>query len=343
MRTCSSSPKTDRLAWLQLSFRVPRALCDAGSDLCLKLGAAAVYLRGDELAGEVLEPKPGETIFWERADIFAQWAVTQDLMNDLPQIRKALHQWMSDSDTIAEISAEWLSDDGIAAAAPEPLPARCFGGTAAPAGSDPAAVQDARLCLVPAADSAPAAGAAALLQLVPGLAFGTGAHPTTALCLDALARLPLAGARVLDYGCGSGVLAIAAVLLGAGSAVAVDYDQQALDATRRNAADNDCSGRLEVCLPQAFEPAGDCHVVVANILANPLIELAPRLQASLAPGGTLILAGLLAEQAGQVRHAYAELNFAADLALDGWVRLMAQRALAPVPGEADSHGNSPHR
>jgi ribosomal protein L11 methyltransferase len=147
-----------------------------------------------------------------------------------------------------------------------------------------------------------------VLDLDPGLAFGTGHHPTTALCLTWLDGLPLAGARVLDYGCGSGILAIAALKLGAAAAIAVDHDPQALQATRENALDNAVAERLSVYHPDqlpaqlADQPA---NVVVANILAGPLVALAPRLAALAAPGAALGLSGILAHQADTVAPAYA--------------------------------------
>jgi ribosomal protein L11 methyltransferase len=144
-----------------------------------------------------------------------------------------------------------------------------------------------------------------VVDLDPGLAFGTGHHPTTALCLAWLDGLDLRGKRVLDYGCGSGILAIAALKLGAASALAVDHDPQALDASVDNAINNDVLARLRVARPEKV-PDIRADVVVANILAGPLLELAPTLTSLSAPGAQLGLSGLLTHQAARVSDGYAE-------------------------------------
>lgn len=141
-----------------------------------------------------------------------------------------------------------------------------------------------------------------VLRLDPGLAFGTGSHPTTRLVLEFLAARVRGGERVLDYGCGSGILAIAAAKLGATLIDAVDVDPQAIEATASNAAANGV--RLRAALPEALPP-GAYDLVTANILAQPLIVLAPLLAARTAPGGRIALAGVLVEQAGEVARAYA--------------------------------------
>ena len=145
---------------------------------------------------------------------------------------------------------------------------------------------------------------AVVVRLDPGLAFGTGTHATTALCLEWLEAQSLAGVEVLDYGCGSGILAIAALLLGARAATAVDIDPQALEATRANARVNAVADRLRAIEPEAV-PAAEFGVVVANILAGPLVDLAPTLAGYQTRGGRLALAGLLDEQATEVCDAYA--------------------------------------
>ena len=160
-----------------------------------------------------------------------------------------------------------------------------------------------RLWVCPTAAELPDDPDAVVVRLDPGLAFGTGTHPTTALCLQVLDSLPVSGRRVIDYGCGSGILGLAALKLGAAHVTAVDVDPQALLATRDNAIRNGVSASIEV---QGVEHGGlrQAYCVMANILAGPLIELAPKLTAACEPGGYLLLSGLLKTQAYAVKAAY---------------------------------------
>jgi ribosomal protein L11 methyltransferase len=160
------------------------------------------------------------------------------------------------------------------------------------------------------------------LLLDPGLAFGTGTHPTTALCLEWLDGQDMTGKTVLDYGCGSGVLAIAALKLGATQAVGTDIDPQALQATLDNAERNHIDlAQLHNCYPDAL-PQQTHDVVMANILAGPLVELAPVLLARLRKGGQLILSGILAEQTEAITNAYQpSLDNLIIKQKDGWIRV----------------------
>ena len=177
---------------------------------------------------------------------------------------------------------------------------------------------------VPGLDPAAAEDGAIHIELDPGLAFGTGSHPTTHLCLAWLeAELPT-GATVLDYGCGSGILAIAARKLGAGPTLAVDIDAQAVQSTAYNAEVNRVE--LQAMLPDALSD-GTFQVVVANILSNPLKVLAPMLAGRVAAGGHLVLSGVLERQAEEVAAAYAPwLTMSVWRARDGWVCLHGQKA-----------------
>jgi ribosomal protein L11 methyltransferase len=182
-----------------------------------------------------------------------------------------------------------------------------------------------RLWVCPAGQRPLDARDAVLIDLDPGLAFGTGTHATTALCLQWLDEHPPVEQRVLDYGCGSGILAIAALKLGAAAAWGVDIDEQALWASRENAARNGVDAGLMTALPAAL-PDQCFDLLLANILANPLIDLAPRLARLVRAGGDLVLSGVLAEQADAVCTAYERwfsLSETADR--DGWVRLHGVR------------------
>ncbi len=186
---------------------------------------------------------------------------------------------------------------------------------------DPIRITD-RLWIVPSWHDPPDPNAINI-ELDPGMAFGTGSHPTTRLCLEWLCDNVQPGQSVLDYGCGSGILGIAAAKLGAGKVLGVDVDEKALEAAAFNTGRNRVDMRLQsssIALESTFE------IVVANILTNPLCVLAPALVARVAPGGGIILSGVLATQAGQVIDAYAPfIALRVGASLDGWVRLEGER------------------
>ena len=167
-----------------------------------------------------------------------------------------------------------------------------------------------------------------ILYLDPGLAFGSGEHPTTELCLEWLTDQQLRGKNALDYGCGSGILGIAASLLGA-SSVCVDYDQQALVAAEQNAAFNELTkNELTVMHSSKLgleEYRHSFDVILANILAKPLIDLSDMMIKLLAPGGKIVLSGILEEQADWVAESYKELSFGKTLVKQGWARLEAEK------------------
>ncbi|WP_051378074.1 50S ribosomal protein L11 methyltransferase [Derxia gummosa] len=181
-----------------------------------------------------------------------------------------------------------------------------------------------RLWVVPSWHQPPE-GAEVVMTLDPGMAFGTGGHPTTRLCLEWLERELPAGARVLDYGCGSGILAIAAKLLGAGETEGLDIDPNAVIAARDNAGRNNVEARFHDA--ETSVSAGGFDVVVANILSNPLKVLAPALVAQVKAGGALVLSGVLERQALDVAAVYAECGLPVEVAatLDGWVCLAGRR------------------
>jgi len=264
-------------------------------------GAESLSLR-DAADDPILEPPPDETPLWPAVQLSALFPDAADL--------DALRALLARSCASAHAFAlDSLDEDDWRAAARRGIPARRFG---------------ARVWLAPAEDPAMPDGLVGV-KLNMGLAFGTGEHPTTALCLEWLDANLERGARVLDYGCGSGILAIAALALGAESAWAVDNDGQALAATRANARLNGCDTRLFVGAPEALPPLR-VDVVLANILAAPLIELAPTFARRLAPGGRVVLSGILARQAASVAAAYAPwFDGIASCERNGWTRVDAVR------------------
>lgn len=165
------------------------------------------------------------------------------------------------------------------------------------------------------------------LLLDPGLAFGTGSHPTTALCLDWISRQSWEDAELIDYGCGSGILAIAAALLGCRKVLCTDIDPQALLATRENARRNDLPDQqLELYLA-GQEPDTQASVLVANILAGPLVELAPALATKVMPGGQICLSGLLVQQGPDIVRAYEPwFNSFEQTGSGDWLRVTARRS-----------------
>ena len=245
-------------------------------------GALAITLRdaGDE---PVLEPGPGETPLWRETSITGLFDADRDLAPLKSALRdtfalERLPAWRTEELADRAWEREWLRDYG-------PMQ---FG---------------ERLWVMPL-DAPPPPGEALVVRLDPGLAFGTGTHATTALCLRWLDGLDLTSSEVLDYGCGSGILAIAALKCGAAAATAIDIDRQAIVATQRNAIANGVADQLQTALPDDAD-SGRFDIVIANILAGPLVELSSTLTGRLKPGGHIALSGILAEQAETVLDAYA--------------------------------------
>ncbi len=287
--------------WLQVTIEAGDIDPEVVADVFSERGALSVTFRdaGDE---PLLEPGVGETPLWSRTRITALYPGN----TDIGALRAAL--------------ARALGDDAAARVVTEPLEDRDWTRTWLD-GFRPMRFGE-RLWVCPTTGEVGEAGAV-VVRLDPGLAFGTGTHPTTALCLEWLDGRSLDGLTVVDYGCGSGILAVAALKLGARRVWAVDNDPQALTATQDNARRNAVEARLHVVSPDDLPADLRVDAVVANILANPLISLAPRLAGLLVPGGRLALSGILADQAGGVRAAYerAGVSFADVRQRQEWVLL----------------------
>jgi len=289
--------------WLQVHVEVPEEGIETVTGVYEKAGALSVTV-SDAGNAPVYEPLPGEIRVWPHNRVTGLFEGTIDMQPLQAALSEALggvpEGWRIEGLADRDWVRAWLDDY---------RPMR-FG---------------TRLWVCPTDHAAPDP-TAVNLRLDPGLAFGTGTHPTTALCLEWLATTGPVD-RLLDYGCGSGILAIAALLLGSRSGYAVDIDPQALTATRSNAAINGIIDRLDIGLPEELGDAQRFDLVLANILSGPLVELAPSLAERLMPGGTLVLSGLLEEQIDGVAAAYRPYltPFTVELR-DGWARMAAHRA-----------------
>lgn len=299
------------MPFLELALTLPSSQQQRAEQALEDLGALAVTLADaradtpDECA--IFEPGVGETPLWATVRMQALFAADADRRGLLAALLELLPELAPEHIEVREVPDQ----DWTRAWMDRYQPMR-FG---------------QRLWVYPwNIDPTDLGTDAVVLRLDPGLAFGSGTHATTALCLEWLEAQDLRGKTVLDYGCGSGILAIAALKLGAAHALGVDNDPQALTASADNAQRNRVDAQLEVYAPEAL-PAPRCDALVANILAAPLLELAPRLLAALAPGAPFALSGILIEQAEELRAHYATLG-AVELSIvhrEDWARLSGRR------------------
>lgn len=294
------------MAWLQISIAVPREDAAAVETAMEAAGANAVTF-ADAADEPQLEPAPGATPLWQRVQVTALFTDDAEGQAQARELQGALRRLVDTAPVAARLADRvwervWLETF---------RPAR-FG---------------RRLWVCPHGQR-PSDASAVIVALDPGLAFGTGHHPTTALCLTWLDGQNLTGQTIIDYGCGSGILAIAALRLGAARAIAIDHDPQALEATRANAAANGVETRIDIGVPEQRLPlSGD--TLVANILAAPLIDLAETFATALRPGGALALSGILAEQGAMVSAAYAQaFELDPPRQQEDWLLLAGQRRIA---------------
>ncbi len=289
--------------WLQCQMD---ASADEAPILALlfeNLGALSVTFddAGDE---PIFEPMPGQTPLWRRTRITALF----DDRRNADTLRDRLRQALP-GDLGSRLGFQRLQDEPWERAWLKDFGPMSFGN---------------RLRVAPG-EQTQETDNAVTLWLEPGLAFGTGSHPTTAMCLRWLDKTDLAGKTLMDYGCGSGILAIAALRLGAASAMAVDRDPQALEATRSNAQRNGVINRLSLH-DAACPPQWQADIVVANILSGTLIELCDLLTARVKPGGTIVLSGILAEQADAVGSAFkGSFEMGPPVMEEEWVLLEGHR------------------
>lgn len=289
--------------WIQIILETSREQSEPLEDALLEQGALSVtYVdAGDQ---PLFEPDPGETPLWDAVRLVGLFPAETDMKQVITTLSRIFGDKFPKHRTEILEDKDWVREwmDQF-----QPMP---FG---------------ERLWIVPSWTKAPDPDAVNLM-LDPGLAFGTGTHATTSLCLQWLDAHPPQDQLVIDYGCGSGVLGIAALLLGADQMLGIDIDPQALIATRQNAEQNGIGeDRYNVYLPNQA-PEQQAETVLANILAGPLVELSSDIGARVKAGGKLILSGILSNQAQMVMDAYQDrFDFEAVAEQDGWVRLVGTK------------------
>jgi ribosomal protein L11 methyltransferase len=268
------------MPWLKAEIEVPNACLGPLEGLLYSQGALSITLT-DLADVPVLEPAVGETLLWPDLMVTALFEAST------PRDKLAAVLSLAPGVDAASLRFSEVPDREWERERLEKLKPMHFG----------------KSLWVAPGDTVVEAQGAVVVRLDPGLAFGTGSHPTTRLCLEWLAGEPVAGRRVIDYGCGSGILGVAAACLGALEVLCVDHDPQALAATRDNGERNGVADRLVVRNVQA-RIDGQADLLLANILAATLVQLAPVLAAATRPGGRAALSGILPGQAEEVADAY---------------------------------------
>ncbi|PTQ90782.1 50S ribosomal protein L11 methyltransferase [Agitococcus lubricus] len=291
------------MAWLQLKIDSSKADANRIEEALELVGAGAIMME-DAADQPLFEPPLGTTPLWDATRIVALFTIDSDMDAILEFLQAQLEGGLPAH------RVEILEDQVWERAWMDHYHPMCFG---------------ERLWIVPSWTPPPRPDAINLL-LDPGLAFGTGTHPTTALCLEWLDGLDLQDKIIVDYGCGSGILAIAGLLLGAKHAYCVDTDPQALLATKDNAARNGVADKMTVCFPEDM-PSVSAEVVVANILAGPLAELAPTLAGLCHANGDLALSGIIDSQVEDLKLAYQPWFSLTQLKIkdENWCRLSGIR------------------
>ncbi|MFB4358143.1 50S ribosomal protein L11 methyltransferase [Pantoea sp. BS_4] len=277
------------MPWIQIKINSSGANAEALSDALMETGAVSVTFQ-DTHDTPVYEPLPGETRLWGDTDVIGLFDAESDMEGVIAELSQ--HPLLGEN---FRHKIEQIEDKDWEREWMENFHPMRFG---------------ERLWICPSWRDVPDPNAVNVM-LDPGLAFGTGTHPTTSLCLTWLDGLDLNGKTVIDFGCGSGILAIAALKLGAAQAIGIDIDPQAIQASRDNAERNGVADRLSLYLPHQQPENLQADVVVANILAGPLRELAPLIRVLPKSGGHLGLSGVLESQAESVCEAYA-MHFALD-------------------------------
>ncbi|KXF80394.1 50S ribosomal protein L11 methyltransferase [Enterovibrio coralii] len=294
------------MPWIQIKLNATAETAEAIGDVLMDEAGALSVTFLDAKDTPVFEPMPGETRLWGATDVVALYDAEADM--------DAVVAILKSSPLLGEDFAhkiEQLEDKDWERAWMDNFKPMQFG---------------KRLWVCPSWCEAPDPDAVNIM-LDPGLAFGTGTHPTTSLCLEWLDGLDLTGKTVIDFGCGSGILSLAALLLGAEKVIGIDIDPQALQASKDNAERNGVADRLELYLPKDQPQDLKAEVVVANILAGPLRELSSIIKGLVAPQGVLAMSGVLDSQAESVADCYRdELTVDEIVIKEEWCRISAHRA-----------------
>lgn len=299
--------------WISVTLQADAARAEALSDALMEVGALSVSIEDADAGTDAETPQFGEpghlpAALWDHSRVIA--LIDGSTGGDALEALLAEAAQAAGLDGVPPYTVEEVAEQNWVQLTQSQF--------------DPIRITD-RLWIVPSWHAAPD-DSAINIELDPGMAFGTGSHPTTRLCLEWLCDTVTPGCSLLDYGCGSGILAIAAAKLGAAEVLGIDIDEKAVDAARDNAERNAVAIRLQ----HSGVPLGDTFdLVVANILTNPLCVLAPAIAARVAPGGRVALSGVLETQASQVIEAWAPfIALQVGAAHDGWIRLEGQRSAA---------------
>ncbi|MGF1708637.1 50S ribosomal protein L11 methyltransferase [Enterovibrio baiacu] len=294
------------MPWIQIKLNATIENAETIGDMLMEEAGALSVTFLDAKDTPVFEPLPGETRLWGETDILALY----DAETDMDAVLAILKASPLLADDFA-YKVEQLEDKDWERAWMDNFKPMQFG---------------QRLWVCPSWCDAPDPNAVNIM-LDPGLAFGTGTHPTTALCLEWLDGQDLAGKTVIDFGCGSGILSLAALLLGAEKVIGIDIDPQALQASKDNAERNGVADRLELYLPKDQPDNLQAEIVVANILAGPLRELSPVIKSLMMPNGKLAMSGVLDTQAESVADCYRdELTIDDIIVKEEWCRITGQKA-----------------
>lgn len=302
--TSNTPQQESQQQWQQISCHCHKAVQDDISQYMDAANAHSITLQ-DAGDNPVLEPLPGETPLWNDLILTALFTAEEDLTALLLLLESKKQQWQ-----ISNIELAHLKDQDWERAWMDDFKPMQFG---------------KNLWIYPSWNEIPDDNSTKII-LDPGLAFGSGTHPTTALCLEWLDENPPHDLSVIDYGCGSGILAIAASLLGAKKILATDIDQQALIATKDNRLKNQISNQaITTCFPQDM-PKKPVELLIANILSGPLIELAETFSQLTSSGATIVLSGILEQQTDQIIIAYQDYFNNIEVAQkEGWIRVTGKR------------------